>query len=138
MGWTGIKTNGRTIEELVDYWLKDAKIIAGPTIRRLDGEAHAWIVAETQEAEPKRLIVCIVLDFHHGMVYFKDIDETMGPFLVDCPEDYLSLCPPFPGSFSSQWRERVRAYWQHFRDTVGQNATPERTMRSFILREVRS
>ena len=41
---------------------------------------------------------------------YKDLDETAGPCVVDCPLAYLDAPHAEPVGFAAQWRERVRAY----------------------------
>jgi hypothetical protein len=113
MGWTGYKV--KTAEGALAAHLADAKIKAGPVWRASrGGRDRAWILAEIQhgEHEGRLIIVNVVLEYTNGYWYVKDVDETMGPVDYDCPEPWLMLSPPWPGSFSPKWREKVRLYWQ--------------------------
>lgn len=40
---------------------------------------------------------------------YKDLEESMGPYNVDCPLSYLDMVPD-PGGNATAWREKVRAY----------------------------
>jgi hypothetical protein len=47
----------------------------------------------------------------HGGSYpywgYKDIDETMGPVELSCPESYLTMCTAPESDYAYQWRQRV-------------------------------
>ena len=43
---------------------------------------------------------------------YKPMDEDSHPYYYTCPLRYLDLASPHDGSqYSTEWREKVRAYW---------------------------
>ncbi len=38
---------------------------------------------------------------------YKDIDETMGPVKLSCPESYISMCTAPESEWAYQWRQRI-------------------------------
>lgn len=41
---------------------------------------------------------------------YKDIDESCGPYEIDCPLSYLEMTPQPESECAGPWREKVRAY----------------------------
>lgn len=50
---------------------------------------------------------------------YKDMDETMGPFQVNCPLRILKLLSPTDHEYANKWREGVRAYHAERRTQEG-------------------
>jgi hypothetical protein len=110
MGWTGIKAASK--EDAVRQWTSDARVMLGPVWSTQAGRDHAWIVAETGSAGQSRpLIVAVVVEYSNGLWFMKDVDESMGPVVTDCPLEWLAVGTPV-GAFGDAWRERVRQYWR--------------------------
>lgn len=50
---------------------------------------------------------------------YKDMDESMGPYVYDCPLDILNLATdPAPCGTAAEWREEVRRYWRKRRERL--------------------
>ena len=41
---------------------------------------------------------------------YKDMDESMGPTVVNCPLSYLEMVPQSDSEYAEGWRERVREH----------------------------
>lgn len=62
--------------------------------------------------EDGHLITCTLIAIHPKEVWFKQMEETMGPYYFNCPLKWLDRYPPASslGRGSASWREAVRAY----------------------------
>ena len=49
----------------------------------------------------------------HFNFYYKDMDETVGPYQCDCPESILKLLDPTDSDFALAWRKRCRLQAEH-------------------------
>ncbi len=67
--------------------------------------------ATGEVAIAERYIGCDLLQYDntcHGWGY-KDMDESSGPYVFNCPLSYLEMVP-CPGGYATEWRESVHAY----------------------------
>lgn len=64
-----------------------------------------WAVQESAGGE--KFIGCYLLGADRGGWGYKDIDESMGPFEINCPLVYLDMVP-CPGGRATEWRAKVR------------------------------
>lgn len=77
----------------------------------------AYIAYEIGDAQGKREVIAIVcaLDYNPKSdcnFGYKDMDETMGPYLYDCPERILKLLTPTDHEYAKKWREKC---WENIR-----------------------
>lgn len=86
-----------------------------PLTHALRGQ-HLWVVFERrpdippEQATPERFICLYLLGSQKGYGWgYKAVEETMGPAETGCPLSYLDMVPD-PGSYSTDWRERVRKH----------------------------
>lgn len=73
-----------------------------------------WIVRVRDDLEGKRVdgwIECNLLASDKGEWGYKDMEESCGPGVSNCPLKYLDMVPCPEGGYAKEWRERVRAYW---------------------------
>jgi len=116
MGWTGYRTRDR--HEALSEHLADVSIVAGPVWRGQVSantcDLHAWVLAKRPRDGTPGVLCCLVDTSKalRGEVMVKDIDESMGPLVVDCPEGWLLMAPCPEGPYAAAWRSRVRAFWQ--------------------------
>jgi len=72
---------------------------------------NLWMVKELPDGT--RFILLCLMQFHgcsFGYWGYKDIDETSGPYQVNCPLSYIEMCTEPHNDNSREWRERVRQY----------------------------
>lgn len=68
---------------------------------------HLWVVY--QHPKGYKFIALFLIEKRGGSYAYKDMDESMGPCVSDCPIRMLDAVPPLDG-YSPEWRERVRKY----------------------------
>ena len=110
MGW--LFSNGwSTKKELIDYLCRSEG--GHKTLKKSIRGNRLWILQEYQkDGAPVRYIVLMLMGKHpdgYGWGY-KDIDESMGPYEVDCPLSYLDDLTPAANDYSRDWRSAVRKF----------------------------
>jgi hypothetical protein len=91
-------------------YLIDHLVSQTPTLKHCCVGNNLWCVHEVKGIT----FVCLYMMQFHGRSYkywgYKDVDETAGPYQVNCPLSYLEgLSEPTEG-YSAEWRESVREY----------------------------
>lgn len=59
-----------------------------------------------------RFIVVCLTQWHPKSYYnfgYKEIEETMGPYQMDCPVSYINECTEPMNEYSAKWREAIIA-----------------------------
>jgi hypothetical protein len=113
MGWLfGWDTRKKLVEHLLAQNGGNYKAIKSCSVGN-----NLWVVFEAKEAaqSPERF-VCLFLikgpPFGRQDSYgwgYKDVDESMGPYEINCPASYLDLAQPEPTKgHAVEWRTRVR------------------------------
>ncbi len=122
MGWLfiGGTTKSDIIARLNEGWERNDGASVKTLANCVRGNVH-WQLRETtyptgfdgQPTRPaQRWIQCNLLGSHgdgYGWGY-KDMDETCGPYEVNCPKSYLERVTPTDSAYAIEWRERCRAY----------------------------
>ncbi len=89
--------------------LIDHLITQTPTLKHCCVGNNLWCVHEVKGTT----FICLYMMQFHGGSYkywgYKDVDETAGPYHVNCPLSYLDGLSE-PVGFAIAWRERVREY----------------------------
>jgi hypothetical protein len=114
MGWTfgAGMTRREALEESTAGWTTEhsvttrlARAVRGNTV---------WSVNETTYADPAKVtdrwIGCTLLARSSNSWGYKQMDETSGPNEVSCPLSFLDMVPDPKTTYSTGWRDRVRAY----------------------------
>lgn len=120
MGWTFThKNKGGTLTE---FFIKKGVLKWTPpsahTYRVLDSatvklrEYYAAIERITN-ATGERCVFCVVIkcEYRNGDHYnfgYKDMEETCGPGIDNCPERILDLLTPTEHQYATEWRQRCR------------------------------
>lgn len=90
-------------------YLIDHLVSQTPTLKHCCVGNNLWCVHEVKGIT----FVCLYMMQFHGGSYkywgYKDVDETAGPYHVNCPLSYLKGLSE-PVGFAIEWRERVREY----------------------------
>lgn len=111
MGWL-FSSRWTTRAEMVAYLRRQDRFVEGYSMLRSSvvGNHHWYLVKREADGA-----VYIGLDLmqgskpgHPGWGY-KDLDETMGPCEVDCPQSFLAQASA-PEGYAAEWRERVRKH----------------------------
>lgn len=108
MGWWF--KQGATKKDIVAEYLKNENLIDHALVGN-----NLWMLVQSGENK----VVCLVLiraerDYGYGS---KDIDETMGPGNVNCPERLIDNATEPLNDYSKNWRTRVREYHEERRNT---------------------
>lgn len=90
-------------------YLIDHLVSQTPTLKHCCVGNNLWCVHEVKGIT----FVCLYMMQFHGRSFkywgYKDVDETAGPYHVNCPLSYLKGLSE-PVGFAIEWRERVREY----------------------------
>ncbi len=104
MGWL-YSTRWPVRKDLVEHLVSQT-----PTLKHCTRGNNLWCVHEVKSIR----FVCLYMMQFHTKCYpywgYKDIDETSGPYHVNCPLSYLDGLSEPENEFSKCWRENVRAY----------------------------
>lgn len=111
MGWT-YSTAWRSATGMRDE-MRRMLTDAGHTIKgdALTAYGRHYFAAVQGKGDGQTTMVTALLEkggADHGWGY-KDMDESSGPYMVDCPVRLLDLCDPPPNEWAREWREKVRA-----------------------------
>lgn len=116
MGWTS--THRRKGEATNKEWF--AREYGGERVKLLDfythslAEGYGLIEVTPDDGDPYRTAVAIMMDWRNGQYNFawKDMDETMGPNISNCPERILRRLSPVEqitsGPDSRKWVQNWR------------------------------
>lgn len=70
-------------------------------------------------------IMCYLLRYRSGEWGYKDIEESMGPYVYTCPISYLQMVPMPDHPFAKNWRRNVAAYhWRKKKEKEAKVLTP--------------
>jgi hypothetical protein len=120
MGWTYVyKPKNKSIREFFEERFnyedngKYGKVLDCAVVNL----KTAYIAYEIGDTQGKREVIAVVcaLNFAPNSYYnfgYKDMDETMGPYLYDCPERILKLLTPTEHEWAKEWREKC---WERIR-----------------------
>lgn len=90
-------------------YLIDHLVSQTPTLKHCFVGNNLWCVHEVKGIT----FVCLYMMQRHNKEYpywgYKDIDETAGPYQINCPLSYLEGLSE-PVGFAIEWRESVREY----------------------------
>ena len=109
-------TRQNLINDLIKGWDRineqGVKISVKVLAHALRGN-RLWKVMEiTTGDKVERLIQLDLLTRYDGMVGYKPMDETMGPYYWDCPKKFLKNLTPPSSEYSANWCERVLARYK--------------------------
>ena len=119
MGWTGEYHDGRPntaqLNALLADWTKDVNTQIIDRSGWRDFNRRIWLLLDEPgraHLAHQRVIILVLVDYSNNMVMDKDVDETMGPFDLDCPMRLINAADqyPAPSQTATLWRERVRAH----------------------------
>lgn len=117
MGWT--YTYRRTGETNTEFF---SKMWAGSTAELLDTAQVGFTVYGALRLADGRVRALVILTRWVQDVYnfgYKDMDETMGPCDVACPERIFALLTPLDeteSKWAHEWRENVRKHHEAKRE----------------------
>jgi hypothetical protein len=99
MGWTfTTMTRKALIEDLLTNSNYEVLASRKPTTN------HLWAVFKPTHTDGDPVLCLFMLAKSEGMWGYKDITESMGPTVIDCPVSLFDLAPVA----NAAWRERVR------------------------------
>lgn len=105
MGWTfGFKTKAALVEELLGqrYHLTVQSALVGNNL---------WCVKQyLKDDELRRYVALFILEAQGGSWGYKDLDESMGLYALDCPLEFLALTTGPEIGYAAEWRAKVRNY----------------------------
>ena len=69
-------------------------------------EDNNVIYALIRHPEGYLFLLVVLVDIVDNEIYWKEVDETMGPSESRCPIEYIKLLPDTKSEYSKAWRER--------------------------------
>lgn len=107
MGWTGLhRETGLTDRAFFEREFPSTEILACATVK---GVFYAACRSKDKPDTVWALIVEIKRTRDYWNFTYKDIDEGMGPYSIDCPAAILDLLTPTDSKWANEWREKCRA-----------------------------
>lgn len=118
MGWIFLydcPTKADLIRHLIrpSIWEKDGVEYVHRTIKHTVVGSDLWTVYERSVGGviEWRYVVLYMMAKDKGVGWgYKDVDESMGMYQVNCPLSYLDGLSDPPCEYSREWREKVRAH----------------------------
>lgn len=112
MGWL-FPYNARTKADVLEAVLRENALAGNKVVDYRVVGNNLWTVIQIGSGDyaGKRAIILYLLSCRKGEWGYKDVDEIMQPFQLDCPLSFLGIATDFaddPGS--AKWREGVRAF----------------------------
>jgi hypothetical protein len=83
--------------------------VHGDALTPGDGREQHYYAAISKDGVPRTVFVALI---ERGDRYgwgYKDMDESMGPYVYDAPLRLLEDLGPPPNEWAAKWREGVRA-----------------------------
>ena len=114
MGWTSI-TSTKSFEEVFQQEFASHKVIKSVFKHHtlvpedIDQAADQYVVFEHKDGYK---FICVILwQRQHNEVYWKDMDESMGPYSsTKCPKEILEAASPIEElpyvGYAKEWREK--------------------------------
>lgn len=120
MGWT--ETNWVKGTKIID-WFKEGYNFENEHVKQtvLDAalvartEAFAAIEQIKKDTGERTVSMAVVIVKFQNEFYnfrYKDMDETMGPYICRCPKRLMKLLTPTEHEHALEWRKRVEEYWK--------------------------
>jgi hypothetical protein len=97
--WTS--ENGATSRPLATAIVANSEAYAAVETIHADGRREVWAAAFMLKSDPKDPDGCTF--------GYKDMDETVGPYIDRCPARILDLLTPTESNYANEWRARCRA-----------------------------
>jgi len=69
---------------------------------------HNEFYALMQSPQGKNFIMVIIIDIKDGEIYWKEIEESMGPAYCNCPKDMFKFVVA-PNGHAIKWREQCES-----------------------------
>ena len=128
MGWSFNLERGGFKETLRDLSAAEEHVFNGVKITRvclakcfrgnIRHKGNFWTLWERavfcgdDKIESNKYIVLFLMRCHGGCWGWKDVDETMGPCEINCPESYIRRASPPVNEWARSWREQSLAWNQ--------------------------
>lgn len=114
MGWTYFEKPANISEWFKDLltWESDKKINTCLKTAIKFKEAYAAVESIDKETGEREVWAAVfMLNYTRDAYYnfgYKDMDETMGPCIANCPASILDLLTPTDSKWANDWREKCR------------------------------
>lgn len=131
MGWhSGWYSRRDLIRHLVRAWNNGDTEVS--PLRHCTRGNNLWILFEQRAPgiEPERWVeLCMMQRFAGDEWGYKPVEDSMGPYQVNCPLSYVEACTATESKLATEWRERVREYWKEKNDRRATDRKGERNVR---------
>lgn len=109
MGWSFL-SSCRSKSAIIKHLTEECGV---KTIAKCVKGNVLWAVQETTKTStgaPEKFIGCYLLGADQGWWGYKDMDESCGPAYYNCPLAYLEMVEDPKSTYSTGWREKVKAF----------------------------
>lgn len=110
MGWTSYFAthykNGKIDKkvELDEMFSRNQKILKSQMV------GSTYFAAVQDESTKETWVTIVLTQMQNGEFFYKDMDETVGPYNYNCPESILKLLSPTENKLANEWREKCYEY----------------------------
>lgn len=110
MGWTSYFAthykNGKIDKkaELDEMFSRNQKILKSQMV------GSTYFAAVQDESTKETWAAIILTQMQNGEFFYKDMDETVGPYNYNCPKAILKLLSPTENKLANEWREKCYEY----------------------------
>ena len=129
MGWTSIHYESRPPSHernsLVKQWMESDTCHIIDRSAWMDHGRRQFLLMEADSPKKgitgRRFVIMMIVEHRRGELFYKAIDESMGPLQYDCPMRIMKRLEGHApiGEFSGQWRQKVL---RHHQDTRPRDA----------------
>ena len=90
--------------ELDEMFSRNQKILKSQMV------GSTYFAAVQDESTKETWAAIILTQTQNGEFFYKDMDETVGPYNYNCPESILKLLSPTENKLANEWREKCYEY----------------------------
>jgi hypothetical protein len=114
MGWTSTRYTKKThqefdndaLEDFLNNEFGDGLELAKVHLHK-DPEQHEIYGIFRSVVTRKAFLGVILLKIHNDEIYWKEMDENMGPSYYNCPIDYFRWVPT-EDEYATAWRDKCK------------------------------
>ncbi|PKV50872.1 hypothetical protein ATE84_2940 [Aquimarina sp. MAR_2010_214] len=117
MGWTSFAYNKArhldwTAEQALEFCQKEFSTDGYHILRFwFDKATHLTernaIYLVMKDADGDNFILTVLVDIMEGNIFYKEMDNSMGPIADRCPVAFLEMLPEPTSIYDTEWRKRV-------------------------------
>ena len=114
MGWTSkiytavdhneFAKNNICISDFIEHEISSHKYLVLKAAMFSDSEQHELYLKMQNDETKEKFVLVVLICIREGEIYWKEIEESMGPSYYKCPIDWFEDYEP-KGEYSTNWRK---------------------------------